>query len=252
MDGYRERACGLFSMISKSLLILAAIVSLTMANYAHGQELQPAQTQLQWNGWDIEITDIKLETAAAGDSESFILGLIVTNLSHEGRSFSPPNDCKLIIGEDAFDAFVPEIGDYYGNIEPKLSKVRACIFEIPKVLVKDLFVIRFQGSSQSFDLPVSIVLPPTPAPTPVPTPMPTPTKEQLAEAKACWENERIKKANEVKKAHERFLKQKAVREANGDFSQSPGLTPEQKEEAEIKWAEENAAESIKGATPAPQ
>ena len=34
--------------------------------------------------------------------------------------------------------------------------------------------------------------------------------------------------------------------------QAPGPTPEQKQEAEIKWAEKDAKESIKGATPAPQ
>jgi hypothetical protein len=48
------------------------------------------------------------------------------------------------------------------------------------------------------------------------------------------------------------LKQEAERESRGDFSQAPRLTAKQKEEAEIKWAEKNAAESIKGATPAPQ
>jgi len=48
------------------------------------------------------------------------------------------------------------------------------------------------------------------------------------------------------------LKQEAERESHGDFSQAPGLTPQQKQEAKIKWAEKDAAESIKGATPAPQ
>ena len=239
-------------MVRKTLLLLAAIANLAIASYVDAQELEPAQTELQWNGWDIKITDIRLHTPAAGDSEFVILGLFVTNLKHEGQSFSPSNDCKLIIGEDAFDAFVPEDAYYYGNIEPKLSKVRACTFEIPKVLVKDSFVIRFQSLLQSFDLPVSIVAPPTPTPAPAPTPTPTPTKEQLEKAKSYWENERIEKAKEVKKAHELFLKQEAERESNGDFSQAPGLTPEQKEEAEINWAEKHAGESIKGAKPAPQ
>lgn len=49
-----------------------------------------------------------------------------------------------------------------------------------------------------------------------------------------------------------FEKQEAEREANGDFSQAPGLTPEQRETAEIRWSEKRAAESIKGAKPAPQ
>ena len=41
-----------------------------------------------------------------------------------------------------------------------------------------------------------------------------------------------------------FEKQEAEREANGDFSQGPGLTPEQREAAEIRWAEKNAKETI--------
>lgn len=48
-----------------------------------------------------------------------------------------------------------------------------------------------------------------------------------------------------------FEKQEAEREADGDFSQAPGLTPEQREAAEIRWSEKHAAASIKGAKPAP-
>jgi hypothetical protein len=46
-----------------------------------------------------------------------------------------------------------------------------------------------------------------------------------------------------------FEKQEAEREANGDFSQAPGLTPEQREAAEIRWGEKMAKETIKGAKP---
>jgi hypothetical protein len=63
------------------------------------------------------------------------------------------------------------------------------------------------------------------------------------------------KAEEIAKEEQRrklFEKQEAEREANGDFSQAPGLTPSQREVAEIRWAEKNAKESIRGAKPAPQ
>jgi hypothetical protein len=88
---------------------------------------------------------------------------------------------------------------------------------------------------------------PTPTPTPGPVtstivPMP---KEMQDKIKA----EQIAKEEQRRKL---FEKQEAEREANGDFSQAPGLTPAQREVAEIRWAEKNAKESIKGAKPAPQ
>jgi len=88
---------------------------------------------------------------------------------------------------------------------------------------------------------------PTPTPTPGPVtstiaPMP---KEMQDKIKA----EEIAKKEQKRKLFER---QEAEREANGDFSQAPGLTPVQREAAEMLWAEKNAKESIKGATPAPQ
>ena len=79
---------------------------------------------------------------------------------------------------------------------------------------------------------------------------PTPTKEQLAEwEKEAQENYRKvqqERIEQEKQHRELLLKQEAERESRGDFSQAPGLTAKQKEEAEIKWAEKNAAESIKG------
>jgi WD40 repeat protein len=49
-----------------------------------------------------------------------------------------------------------------------------------------------------------------------------------------------------------FEKQEAEREAQGDFSQAPGLTLEQQEAAETRWRQKDARESIGGAKPAPQ
>lgn len=87
----------------------------------------------------------------------------------------------------------------------------------------------------------------TPTPTPGPvtltfTPMSEDAQKKIeAEKFANGEAER-----------ERFNKQEAKREAQGDFSKAPGLTPEQKEAAEIRWAEKNAEDNIKNAKPAPQ
>ena len=59
-------------------------------------------------------------------------------------------------------------------------------------------------------------------------------------------------AKKAKQQQDLFNKQEAEREANGDFSKAPGMTPGQKEAAALKWAREEAAKSVKGATPAPQ
>jgi hypothetical protein len=97
--------------------------------------------------------------------------------------------------------------------------------------------------------PTPFVVPPTPPPLQPPAsitittvPMPTDMQENIAAEKAA----------QAKQQRELFNKQEAEREANGDFSQAPGMTPEQKEAAHLKWAREEAAKSIKGATPAPQ
>ena len=73
-------------------------------------------------------------------------------------------------------------------------------------------------------------------------PMPKEMQEEIAAEEAV----------KAKRQQELFNKQEAEREAIGDFSKAPGMTPEQKEAAALKWAREEAAKSIKGATPAPQ
>jgi hypothetical protein len=78
------------------------------------------------------------------------------------------------------------------------------------------------------------------------TPM---TKEEKEKFEQRLEQERITKEQAKRK---RYEKEEAEREANGDFSQAPGLTPEQREAAEIRWGEKMAKESIKGEKPAPQ
>ena len=92
--------------------------------------------------------------------------------------------------------------------------------------------------------PVSTLVP-TPTPGPVTVTLIPMTKEQsdnLAQEKIRGEQAKRKL----------FEKQEAEREANGDFSQAPWLTPEQREAAEVRWAEKDAAERLKGAKPAPQ
>jgi hypothetical protein len=86
---------------------------------------------------------------------------------------------------------------------------------------------------------------PTPTPGPVTSTIVPITKETQDKIKA----EQI--ANEEQR-RKLFEKKEAEREANGDFSQAPGLTAAQREAAEIRWAEKNAKESIRGAKPAPQ
>jgi hypothetical protein len=88
---------------------------------------------------------------------------------------------------------------------------------------------------------------PTPTPTPGPVtstvvPMPKEMQDKIQAEEIAKEGQRRKL----------FEKKEAEREANGDFSQAPGLTPAQREAAEIRWAEKNAKESIIGAKPAPQ
>jgi hypothetical protein len=86
---------------------------------------------------------------------------------------------------------------------------------------------------------------PTPTPGPVTSTIAPMPKEMGDKIKA----ERLEKEEEKRKL---FEKQEAEREARGDFSQAPGLTPGQKEVAEIRWAEKDAAQSIKDAKPASQ
>jgi hypothetical protein len=88
---------------------------------------------------------------------------------------------------------------------------------------------------------------PTPTPTPGPVsytivPMPKEMRDKIKAEQTAKEEQKRKL----------FEKEEAKREANGDFSQAPGLTPAQREAAEIRWAEKSAKEDIKGATPAPQ
>ena len=85
--------------------------------------------------------------------------------------------------------------------------------------------------------------------TPTPGPVNSSTAPMPKEMEEKIKAERLAKEEEKRKL---FEKQEAEREAQGDFSQAPGLTPEQREAAEMRWWKKNAAESIKGATPAPQ
>jgi hypothetical protein len=94
---------------------------------------------------------------ADSDSESVYLRLTVTNSSHEGRSFIPQNNLKIIIGDNSFDAEDLDSSlDYIKNIEPTLSRTRECYFELPKSLVKDSILLRFTAFlSANSDVPVS-------------------------------------------------------------------------------------------------
>jgi hypothetical protein len=87
----------------------------------------------------------------------------------------------------------------------------------------------------------------TPTPTPGPVTLTfTPLPEEMKEKIAAEQSAQAKREREI------FNKQEAEREANGDFSRAPGLTPEQREAAAVKWAEADAAKRMKAATPYPQ
>ena len=107
--------------------------------------------------------------------------------------------------------------------------------------------VRIWGTLREFWLPdeglTNVPPPPPPPPVTVTTiPMPREVQERIEVEEAAKEQAKRKL----------FEKREAEHEANGDFSQAPGLTPEQREAAEIRWAEKHVGEIIKSATPAPQ
>lgn len=89
----------------------------------------------------------------------------------------------------------------------------------------------------------------TPTLTPTPGPATLTLVPMTKEQSDKLEQERIAEEQAKRKV---FEKKEAEREARGDFSQAPGLTPEQREAAEVRWSEKEAADSIKGAKPFPQ
>ena len=100
---------------------------------------------------------------------------------------------------------------------------------------------------------------PEPIPKSKPTPEPAPTPmsaEELNQFQGEWKQV----ADEDKRQRDLYQKQQAqrearveaLREANGDFSHAPGMTPEQKSAAHLRWVEEDAKKSVIGATPSKQ
>jgi hypothetical protein len=167
----------------KNLLLLATIGLLTVSGIAKtdaAQNLAPVQTQLQWNGWNVEIHAIQFTdkiTRSYGspkmpdaDSEFVYLKLTVKNSSHKGQGFIPQNALKIVIGNNAFDAEdIDPNFEYAKNIEPTLTRERECYFELPKDLVKDAFAIRFSGFLTD-PVDVSVLVTAAPDPTTVPIP----------------------------------------------------------------------------------
>jgi hypothetical protein len=162
--------------MKNTILILTAAVSLIIIEYAKAQDLKADRTQFQWNGWDVQLEDMfftdTIKTAfgreTADDNSEFVYcKFTVTNSSHEGRIFSPQNNLKIVIGDNNFDAADVGGWEYTDNIEPTLSRARECYFELPKALVKDSFVIRFNASFvQSVNVTVSVSEAPAPTSTP--------------------------------------------------------------------------------------
>lgn len=145
-----------------------AISAVADTTYANSFLLTPSKTQLKWKDWNITINRLVFSKSvnqghgdarvADPDSEFVYLDVTVKNSSHNGQSFVPQNELKIIIGEDAFDAEdIDSNYDYVKNIEPTLARRRECYFELPKALIKDAFLLRFSRAfSDTIDVPVSI------------------------------------------------------------------------------------------------
>src|ERR1700736_3095257 len=103
-----------FFPLKNTIRILTAAVSLIIADYTKAQDLKAEKIQFQWNGWGVKINDLAFADTvpatsystktADNDSEFVYMKFTVTNSSHEGQSFIPQNDLKIIIGDNAFDA----------------------------------------------------------------------------------------------------------------------------------------------------
>jgi hypothetical protein len=159
--------------------VTATLGIITSTITAQAQELHPAQTQLEWDGWDVTITRLTFTNSvkqsfgepktADPDSEFVDLCMTVKNSSHKGQSFIPQNSLKVVIDDNSFDAEdLDATSDYVRNIEPTLSRQRECYFELPRSVLKDSFLLRFAGLfTDTSDVPVSITAALAPLPTPV-------------------------------------------------------------------------------------
>ena len=118
----------------------------------------------------------------------------------------------------------------------------------------------FVGDSQPADatlIPGERRVTGEPNSTPAPQPTPTPTSaEELNQFQVEWKQiaDEDKRQRELyqKELAQREARVEAQREASGDFSHAPGMTPEQKEAAHIRWVQEDAKKSVRGATPLKQ
>jgi hypothetical protein len=115
--------------------------------------LQPSSKEFDWEGWHVKIMRLYLFTGEGEDSDSYYIGLqlSVTNNNHQGETFVPQNEVKLVIGENAYDAEdaydSEDAGpwDSLNNIEPTLTREQLCYFQIPKAQLKESFTLRFES-----------------------------------------------------------------------------------------------------------
>lgn len=178
----------------RTKLIFAAILSVLAlgppglrADFVRNN-LVPAETEVQWEGWEVKITKLYTanevdrgyggETKAAPTGSVFVrLDLIVQNNNDHGVSFIPQNSLKIVIGKNSFDA--EDCGKSSGpddmeNIQPTLVRDRHCYFELPTALVQQGFILRLTGFLESshdiqvaLNEPIAEVVPTRPMPTPV-------------------------------------------------------------------------------------
>jgi hypothetical protein len=169
----------------KQIFLLTAALGLVIGTLVgQAQELQPSKTELGWQGWDITINRLIFTNSvkqsfgarktADSDSEFVYLSMTVRNASHEGQSFIPQNNLKIVIDDNTFDAEdIDSSFEYVKNIEPTLSRTRECYFELPKSAVKDSLLLRFTAFfTDTSDIPVSITSAAAPTAQPLVEPVP--------------------------------------------------------------------------------
>jgi YARHG domain len=153
--------------------LFAVVISLTTAKaYVEpAKQLVPSMTEIQWEGWNIKINGLFFtnlidqgytKKTAQNDSVFVYLDLTVKNNNNRGVNFIPQNCLKIIIGDDSFDAedCGEETSNDLENIQPTLTRKRACYFELPTALVQDSFALRLSGFlSDQYDIQVRIEQP---------------------------------------------------------------------------------------------
>lgn len=220
----------------KNLMTLLSAIALTLAavnSQAQNSESRPTPTfTYRITSVEQDYSNLKIEGIIQNTGESptsyMFLTCIGYNRNREilGTGSAIPIE-NFLLKSDQTVHFQTEI---LNNTEQEIAS----------------YIVNFDTVRTPDVTPTPHVVPATPPPPEVvrstTVPMPKEMQEKIATERAA----------QAEQQQELFKKQEAKREANGDFSRAPGMTPEEKEAAHLKWVKEEAGTSIKGATPAPQ